>query len=1458
MVKRVLSLLLAFALVISCVPNFYIHAEATQDTQSTDAAGSINVLPAAAAVGADYEPGDVNSDGSINSSDLTVLRKYIAGGYEDLTIDLAASDVNADGLIDVTDLILIRRFIAGGYDVELKPSLPDCAHTLKLTAAKDPTCTEDGNTAYYKCTLCGRYFQDADGNKPISVKDTVLKATGHTEVIDPAVDATAGSTGLTEGSHCSVCGVVIIEQEVIPPLGGKGHSIRYDLTNGDPYLEKLVAQNELTNPNPDKFYENTVLNLRNLSVPGYRFLGWFDGAGENASQVKHIEGSITYDIELYAHWETISYKVQYKSDLFLEKAEETYTVDSGLVLPTPKLSNYVFTGWSDEKGNLYDAAKIPEGTTGNITLTANWTSERYKTWTKAKLDDPIIHVDEERNVIFFAYEIGEIQNVPLYTIKDFGYISGDGVTKTETTKYATTISEELMKSYTSAISQATTESSNWTLSKDWNEVTSVNEEWSEENGYTVEEAEKIGTSSTNNWNVSSSSSGSKSTTDLTTNQDGWTNQAKVGLTSSRSDSSSSTHVDEFNREVHADVNIGYKQPSDKAGWQGGIEAGGSLEWKDTDSKTTSHTSSSSGSLELGGSKQHTGIKTDSTVDTTSWNSSSSYGGSATNSSEKSVSSAVSEQISQKYGYGKEYIQGGSSGSSQGLTSSTSSSDEYSASVTFNRTTYEEKTSTWTTQATKPGYHRWVVAGTAHVFGVVGYDMSTKSYFVYTYSVMDNETHEFEDYSYTTAAYNDNQNGVISFEIPYEVTEYVTELTAASEGLKIDRSTGKITAYTGTDNCVVIPEYLNVGNGEVIKVTGIEASAFRGKTHILGVILSDFVTEIPDDAFNGCSSLIYVSGGSVTKVGARAFSGCTSGEKLGIRSSITELGDDAFTGVDSLIVNAANAKVLQAAVNSGAKKIAINTYFIPNASEALSNLDLTVPEGTEYFEFNGEGNTYNNLTIRSDADKTVINKATFCSDNKIPLQISSDEVVLNGVTVSAAGIAMVLTAEEASVGLQGTNRVQSETENGMLAKGMNLYEVNPNLVGKLIVEDKLLTCGTITDESLLSYGSLSRIDTATFENMLHSYTLYFDPNGGSCEEDSRVVANSTPVGELPVPARQYYTFTGWCLENGTEVTADTVFSTGKDVTVIAQWTPNNFTLTFDPNGGNCTVESQPMTYGEAIGTLPAATRDFYVFNGWYTAAEEGDQVTEDTVFADDADVTVYAQWTQNPLSDWVSADSVPEGAAVEQQKWAYTLTTKQESKATSLDGYVQTGSYWVQSGTGSANYASFPSGFDTGNTIYKTFAKAAYTTSETTTSKREVSNTWAGYVYWHWMYDCGTGGGLSTRAIYNQKGNGPTNGFYYKFFGAFTSTKGDYSSSRDYCNSLNIQNFIIPERSAYADCQGALRWFRFDYYKSTYTDYYKMFQYQKTEKLESITQVTAGTNGNATISDVQELVRYRMK
>lgn len=1382
-----------------------------------------------------YTPGDVNNDGIINGKDVTAIRRYNAGSS--VSINLEAADVNDDGVINGKDVTLIRRYNAG-HNVVLKPSTPRCSHELKSVVYKAQTCEEAGNTAYWYCTKCNKYFSNADASKEIAEADTIIPSLGgHTVVIDPAVPATTTSTGLTEGSHCSVCGKVIVAQKIVAMIKNAEYGITYSVAGNDKYLQNL----NINNPNPNSYVEGVGTSLIELEVEGYIFEGWYDGQGSQAKRVTAIDKNDSGAKRLYAHWSKQQYVIQMKSDLFLESTRMTYSVDSGATLPTPTLSNYIFVGWTDDTGKLYSANTIPVGTTGNITLNANWTSERNKASTKKKLDAPIIYEDEENNVIYFAYEIGKIENVPLYTIHNFGYINGDGVTKTETKTYSVSTSESTMQSYAKAVAKATTQSSNWTLGEGWSDSTSIDKEWCDEKGISESEAKTIGTSDTGTWNISSSNGGSKGTTHVDSGEDGYQNEISINASLS-STVSAKTSVG-VKTEAKAEVGYGVAKGSAGVSTEANTEFGASV--------------TGSMGMETGGMDKHSTVTSDTTNDSSTWNSSSSYGGSKTNSQSATTSRALSEKISEKTGYGQQYIKSGDWSSSQGHSSTSTDNEEYSVSTTYNKSTSESHTSTWTTQSTKAGYHRWVVAGTAHVFAVVSYDIASKAYSVYTYSIMDDATHEFEDYSYTDSSFSDNQNGVISFAVPSEVAQYVADKTCSTDGLKVDQSTGEIISYTGTDTYVVIPEYMNIGNGDVVKVTGISKNAFSNNKNIVMVVLSDFITEIPDNAFENCTSLAGVIGGKITKIGDNAFSGCTSINELGIYTQLTSLGKDAFTGVKKLIAFASNSQVFKAAVESGADEIAVYAGYMSDGTANLSGNTLTVSDITKYFELNGMGSNYENVVLSSGAAHTVINKANFISSGKIPLQIASSKIDLNQVTVSSTGIAAILGADNTAIRVQGNVEISSENGNAVIAKSVSLSELNPSAAGKLKVGSKLYSCGTFTGTELLD-GTIVPIDEAGYNKMIHSYTLYFNSNGGSCAEKSREVSNGTAIGTLPVPERQYYFFDGWYLEDGTSVTANSIFTTGTDQTVIAHWTRQTYILQFNTNASGVAISesNRIVNCGDKLGSLPTPTLDYYDFVGWYTTADaSGVAVNADTIFETTNAVTIYAHWLQHGVSDWTRASEVPEGAQTVEQKWTYSKTTYTESTGTSVPGYECYDSYWVKSGESAFNYSrEFPSGFDTNNDYYKAWNIDPVGAYENATNKRDVQTGWAGYIYYHWAINASYANTLE-RAVAPR--NMTWNNWSYRYFYAFASATDCPYLGTTYSCSTNTPSYncvdVMPDKSSLGTYTP--RFFRFNYYWCAYQDYYKVFKYRRTDdNLESASDVS----GQADVSNVVEWIRYRAR
>ena len=129
------------------------------------------------------------------------VHKFLPGKLGDWVSDKIGGKVNdaVMGKVDdlnkqVTDLIssTIKQLTCGKHEYG------------DFEILKNPTCTEKGQKGKV-CSKCGK------------IKDQQpIPATGHIPVTDPAVAPTETSDGLTEGSHCSVCGAVLQAQEVIP------------------------------------------------------------------------------------------------------------------------------------------------------------------------------------------------------------------------------------------------------------------------------------------------------------------------------------------------------------------------------------------------------------------------------------------------------------------------------------------------------------------------------------------------------------------------------------------------------------------------------------------------------------------------------------------------------------------------------------------------------------------------------------------------------------------------------------------------------------------------------------------------------------------------------------------------------------------------------------------------------------------------------------------------------------------------------------------------------------------------------------------------------------------------------------------------------------------------------------------------------------------------------------------
>ena len=106
-------------------------------------------------------------------------------------------------------------------------------------------------------------------------------------------------------------------------------------------------------------------------------------------------------------------------------------------------------------------------------------------------------------------------------------------------------------------------------------------------------------------------------------------------------------------------------------------------------------------------------------------------------------------------------------------------------------------------------------------------------------------------------------------------------------------------------------------------------------------------------------------------------------------------------------------------------------------------------------------------------------------------------------------------------------------------------------------------------------------------------------------------------------KEGYIFNGW--------DKDDEFVPADNFTITAQWTPKEYTVKFDVNGGDAlTEDGVRVTYDSVYGdSLPTPTREGYTFVGWF--AEDDKKVTSETVVVIPSDHTVTAKWKQNPTS-----------------------------------------------------------------------------------------------------------------------------------------------------------------------------------------------------------------------------------
>ncbi len=171
---------------------------------------------------------------------------------------------------------------------------------------------------------------------------------------------------------------------------------------------------------------------------------------------------------------------------------------------------------------------------------------------------------------------------------------------------------------------------------------------------------------------------------------------------------------------------------------------------------------------------------------------------------------------------------------------------------------------------------------------------------------------------------------------------------------------------------------------------------------------------------------------------------------------------------------------------------------------------------------------------------------------------------------------------------------------------------------------------ITDETLCE---VKEGQTLYARWKAHTHTVSFDSNGGSAEDAITVTYDGT-YEDLPAPTLTGYTFDGWFTSEtddngtGTKITSTSAVSVTQDITLHAAWRVNNYTISFDSNGGTA-EEDISVTYNSTYESLPTPSRNGYTFTGWYTAETDdngtGSKITSTATVSVTQNITLHAAW-----------------------------------------------------------------------------------------------------------------------------------------------------------------------------------------------------------------------------------------
>ncbi len=233
----------------------------------------------------------------------------------------------------------------------------------------------------------------------------------------------------------------------------------------------------------------------------------------------------------------------------------------------------------------------------------------------------------------------------------------------------------------------------------------------------------------------------------------------------------------------------------------------------------------------------------------------------------------------------------------------------------------------------------------------------------------------------------------------------------------------------------------------------------------------------------------------------------------------------------------------------------------------------------------------------------------------------------------------------------------------------------------------------------------------------------------------------------------------------------------------------------------------------------------------TAGRRNADADGDGMLNSDDVITILKMIAHLPVDTWKEDDGKTQTGTVKSEYWEYDIVSKKTADAPTMQGWKLVSTGWQQTGTGTYQYADFPSGFSQSDARYQAIGKSAGKNTESETAKRVYGNAAVKeYIYWHWCYPMAEKCSENDRYIGEYNGDQTPAGTC-TVWEAFTSAENVNPSDKS-----GTACKITGHSDGYS-----YWWFRLPVYQQSYTDYQKQYTFEKTEHFKSEKAPAANQN-----------------